>query len=780
MDTTPPATPPRVYKIVVSGPAQATATAAVASLASGAIISSYKGFLVARALASEIRELSGRYPVVDITDQYDLKLPSEPVTPSITGLAMAEGARPRAEGVEPGRHHYVVQFVGPLKAEWLAGVRSAGGQPRTPYQGFSYIVRLDPKSLEAVSKLPFVRWVGRLPGRARLSAGVRAEIDTGKTSEGPSRTRRLADTYVVGFFDEKDAADAVLAIQNLGFEILGDSSYTRILILGTSEALSRDSMERAARLQQLSLVHGVQRISHYAIQRTSNDVAAGIMGTARALAKTDLALSGKGEIVGICDTGLDSGDPASIHPDFRGRVRAIKSYPMTPYYSRFVLNPGADDGPADLGGGHGTHVAGSVVGDGSASPAVPPIRGLAFEAELVFQAVEQRMQWNDFTYLGHYGPLILAGLPADLDDLFQYAYDQGVRIHSNSWGGGNSGAYNEQARGVDAFAAAHPDFCILFAAGNDGTDKDADGIPDLGSVAPPGTAKNCITVGACESVRPEFNDAYGAPQWWPDSYPVDPLKSDNIAGNPDEVAAFSSRGPTADGRVKPDVLAPGTFILSTRSTQLAENVFSWRKYPASKLYLFNGGTSMATPLAAGAAALIRQHLRKNIGIPSPTSALLKAAMIAGAKRLAGAAGRLYDMNMGFGRVNVDAIVSPPPPAKAGFFESPSGLETGDSGTIRIEVRSSAPLRCVLVYTDPPGDHLVNDLNLIVKAPDATQWYGNQVPGGPPYLDSRNNVEVVEIPEPTPGTYEVQVVASNVSEGPQRYAIVWVADAEEVQ
>jgi hypothetical protein len=119
---------------------------------------------------------------------------------------------------------------------------------------------------------------------------------------------------------------------------------------------------------------------------------------------------------------------------------------------------------------------------------------------------------------------------------------------------------------LDNFVWKKPDFCILFAAGNDGTDANRDGVVDLGSVTAPGTAKNCITVGASENNRPEFTETYG--EAWKDDYPVEPLKSDPMANDPDDMVAFSSRGPTADGRIKPDVVAPGTYILSTRSRMI--------------------------------------------------------------------------------------------------------------------------------------------------------------------------------------------------------------------
>lgn len=89
---------------------------------------------------------------------------------------------------------------------------------------------------------------------------------------------------------------------------------------------------------------------------------------------------------------------------------------------------------------------------------------------------------------------------------------------------------------------------MLVAAGNDGSDKDGDGAINPMSVTSPATAKNCICVGACENERPNF-DASHYGDWWPDDYPVAPYNSDPMADNPDEIVAFSSRGPTEDGRI---------------------------------------------------------------------------------------------------------------------------------------------------------------------------------------------------------------------------------------
>jgi hypothetical protein len=316
---------------------------------------------------------------------------------------------------------------------------------------------------------------------------------------------------------------------------------------------------------------------------------------------------------------------------------------------------------------------------------------------------------------------------------------------------------------------------VLVAAGNDGTDKDGDGKINPMSVTSPGTAKNCITVGACENLRPAFNaETYG--DWWPQDYPAAPFRNDPMANDEDAVVAFSSRGPTRDGRVKPEVVAPGTFILSTRSSQIAFNNTAWAAFPASRQYFHMGGTSMATPLTAGAVALVREYLRTKEKEASPSAALLKATLILGCQRLAGyaPAGAQLDNHQGYGRVDLDAVLAPASPAKCVFRDDKRGLRTGQVRRITLKVKSNqAPLRIVLAYSDYPGPRLVNNLNLILTDPNGKRHVGNQPDsGGTMALDATNNVEVVHVSRPAAGTWTMEVVASNVPQGPQPFA--WAA------
>ncbi len=138
-----------------------------------------------------------------------------------------------------------------------------------------------------------------------------------------------------------------------------------------------------------------------------NDVAKGYMDVDDLW---NLGYDGSGQIVGICDTGFDTGvNDSTMHLDFQGRIDAI-----------YALGRSTADDPH----GHGTHVAGSVLGDGARSNG--QIKGMAPAAHIVFQSV-----------LDSQGGL--GGLPTDLNTLFAQAWTAGARIHTNSWGAAVNG-----------------------------------------------------------------------------------------------------------------------------------------------------------------------------------------------------------------------------------------------------------------------------------------------------------------------------------------------------
>ena len=757
----------RMLKVFVTGRGQDEVGAAYS------IVERYPAFVIVDASDAQVAALTGSYLVEDVTDQYAIPLGGtiqstlDVSTPRITtrGTTASHPDYKGAKRLGPGPHHYLVQFAGPVKPEWLAAVEEAGGQVVDTHSGFTVVVRADDEAMAAIAKQPHVRWAGHLP------IGARIEVVDADARPLP-RTKLLPDILNVEFFTPDAARTGKAEVRKLGMRVVSSEPDAGVLVVELPEGTEA---QQTRMVEALAQIHGVRMVRRKAINRISNDVAVGIVRASSAALGGATNVDAAGETIGICDTGFDVGTTTPVHPDFSGRVKAVMSYPITSDFSSYIRNPGGDDGAADLDSGHGTHVAGSVLGDGTAGATIAgqaPIRGVAHKARLVFQAVEQALEWKDPRHLQRYGRYLLAGIPADIRTIFADAYRKGARIHSNSWGGGEPGVYDAQSRQLDQFVWDNPTMCILVAAGTDGSDADGDGVINLGSVTSPATAKNCITVGASENLRRAFDDeAYG--DWWPGDYPAPPYKGDPMGDDPDQVVAFSSRGPTTDGRVKPEIVAPGTWVLSTKSTMLSSTTTGWRPFPLSSKYFYMGGTSMATPIAAGSLAALRQHLRRDRRIASPSAALLKALVIAGAQRLpnTSAADAVLDHHQGFGRVDVAAVVKPPAGTKL-WLQQNQKVITGQSRRSTITItKNGAPLRIVLAYSDFPGATLVNNLNLIVTAPDGTMRVGNQAVGGPPSFDSSNNVEVVQVPDAAPGTWSIDVVGSNVPQGPQRYALV---------
>lgn len=735
--------------------------AAIAAL--GRVVAAYEAFVVVAVDDAAARKLLRRFPCEDMSGQYALRIGGIDIDP------LSDAARGRAapQAVDDKPHHYLVQFVGPIKPAWLTALRKAGGTPRSPAGGFAYIVHADGAAFARIRALPWVRWAGHLRHEDRIATALKGE-EPPVAARG--RGRAMAQVVTLEVFDAADLDSVAAEAARHGFEVLARNKRARRLDLKVPD-------EGAMKLlvARLAEVHGVARIAPRSVPRTSNNVAGRIVGRHFAAAPPPgLGLQGDGEIVAVCDTGLDTGRLDDLHPDFAGRVLAIRSYPIAAGYARFVRNPGANDGADDVDAGHGTHVAGSILGNGRASArAAVRIEGMAPRARLVFQAVEQKVDWKPRF---EDEPFQLAGLPDDLATLFEFAYRQGARIHNNSWSGGTPGVYDAACRQIDRFVWDHRDFAIFVAAGNDGSDtggagKPADGHINPKSVTPPGTAKNCITVGASESRRRAFaNDTYGAR--WEDDYPLPPWRDDPLADDPDTIAPFSARGPTNDGRFKPDLVAPGTLILSTRSSRADDEDALDPHYSTDpERYTYMTGTSMATPITAGCATLLRQALRKRHGVASPSAALIKSLLIAGCRRLPAGRGALVDNEQGFGRIDLQRSLR-----RVLLLHEGAGLHTGALASLTIPVPPGRrTLRIAMAYTDYPGFRLVNNLNLFASGPGGARFVGNVagcVHGGL-LLDSSNNVEVIEVENAARGDWIVQVVASNVPHGPQDFALAAV-------
>lgn len=476
--------------------------------------------------------------------------------------------------------YHIVQFKGPVLEAQKKAVREAGGLLLDYIPNNAYLARLDGASKEAVQAMRFVRWVGPFETSFRLD---------------PLLLERKGAVTVTVQTLRSDDVDAVgAATGSLGGNV---HEVNRSAWGGSLRAVVDGES-----LNAIASLSGVKWVEEYVPPRLMNDVGRSIMGVPTVW--NTGGLTGTGQIVAVADTGLDTGNLNTISRDFTGRVLNTISY--------------RNDGTWYDEHGHGTHVAGSVLGSGALSGG--RFAGVAPGAKLVFQS------------FGHAGGF-LTGIPPDLNKLFLDSYQKGARIHSNSWGGvGNS--YLATSREIDQFIWEHKDMTILFAAGNAGVDKGADGTIDPGSLGPEANAKNAIVVGGSESNRP----SEGRTGTWGDidqdrgtnNWPAEPIKGDLISDKPEGMAAFSSRGPAGDGRIKPDVVAPGVNILSARthapSAKAPNNQYD-------NNYAYDSGTSMATPLTAGAAALVRQYYMGNKSLSSPSAALVKATLLNGAREI---------------------------------------------------------------------------------------------------------------------------------------------------
>ncbi len=419
-------------------------------------------------------------------------------------------------------------------------------------------------------------------------------------------------------------------------------------------------------------------------------------------------LSGDGVRVLVYDVGMVS----ASHPDLANRVLI---------------------GDETLVAAHATHVAGTVAGDGALSSGL--YAGVAPGADVVSFGIEVSGAGLPF----YHNP---ADIEADYDE---GASHFGAAITTNSLALNvvrNNlpclllGDYTFTSRLLDAIVVGSlgRPLPVVWAAGNERIVSVSNGqyiCGEYGSISPPAAAKNAIVVGAVNS-------------------------------NDDSMTSFSSWGPTDDGRIKPDVVAPGC--------QLGGDTGVTSTWPDG-WYDTQCGTSMATPATAGACALlIEQHRVLRSGEPDPTGAALKALLIHGAEDI-GSVGP--DYQSGYGSIRAD---------RSALLLLDDALMSGDVGagevvefTMDVPVSSDdvQNVRITIAWDDeagPPlsgGASLRNDLDLVVIDPrGGRRWPWTLSPSNPsaPAVrtgpDRLNNVEQVSAPL-IPGRWIVRVQAASI-------------------
>jgi hypothetical protein len=692
--------------------------------------------------------------------------------------ALSTAATALEQALPSGRSHHVLRLAGPLHPDWKQRLQREGVTIDQALSESQYLISVDSQKVDELQNLDYVEAVSPFYAALKVNPTLLDdELDNvltenaalsplprgaEETQDSDSMTRHLMNSTLGGgapveaqeegnlelvLFDAADQLATIDAVRNLGARVV--KTPANMIIVAAELPL----------VPQLAKIPQIREVNPYRPPGLTNNVATGIIHVDTL--QRNHELDGSGQIVGVADSGLDTGvNDATMLSDFRGRIVSI-----------YALGRPGD--ASDLHN-HGTHVTGSVLGNGANSNG--NIQGMAPAAQVVFQSTMDASRG-------------LGGLPADLrSGLYDVARADGARIHTNSWSTLESnGAYLGYASQTDDFAFANRDFLILFSAGNDAPLR----------VNSPGTAKNALTVGSCESDRPlpgsvsfPASPAYPSGATWPNF--------DDQADNQNQVANFSCPGPAQNNRRKPDVVAPGTFILSTRSTVSTDDrgpdgipgtddedgVFTHAEAvglglpgepvfgtgdqdtpnaPAgsgpdvTQNYYYSNGTSMSTPITAGSCALVRQFLVEQRG-HTPSAALVKAIIINGGVDMGMG---LFDNGQGWGRIDLVNSLYPPGTQHVQFDDDLSNaVATGDIRSYDIFVSSAAtPLSVTLVWRDPAGSTIQNRLHLrVIHAATSTESTAD------PIGDIRNNVQRVIVSPPQVGLYRIEVEGINVTTG----------------
>lgn len=387
--------------------------------------------------------------------------------------------------------------------------------------------------------------------------------------------------------------------------------------------------------------------------------------------------------------------------------------PHIDYKGRFdQSNAGASSG------NHGDHIAGTIMGAGNLDPVA---RGMAWGADLMVYNV-----WNavNNTPTSYFSP--------------------GVVVTSTSYSNGCNAGYTNFARTVDQQIRQMPNLMHVFSAGNNGTADCSYGAGSGWGNVTGGVkvGKNVIAVG-------------------------------NLSDE-DVLANSSSRGPAADGRIKPELCAMGSSVYSTYG---------------GNIYATISGTSMAAPGVSGTYAQLVQAYRELNGGTTPTSDILKNALMNTAEDLGNAG---PDFKFGYGRINASRALEV---IENNQFVTGS-ITQGQSVNIPITVPSNATGVKIMVYWNDYEANanaavaLVNDINMTVSTPmsgtlqplvlDHTPSPTNLDAPATQGVDNLNNTEQVVVSNPTAGTYTVNLSGFNIPYGPQDYVVSYYFETDEVK
>jgi uncharacterized protein (TIGR03437 family) len=755
-------------------------------------------------------------------------------TTSLTARS-ARLAASAAQATESGQACYIVQYPDRILPEQEENLRAEGYEIVGYLANNAFIVRA---ARASASRLLLARESGKFRWVGAYGAGLKIEPLLAQTADeiaSGSGVNAAADsdqTIAVSFltFRGETASSARQVIGELGLAaepIIEDRHDDRAwgVIFATRAELP-------SVVAALASIEGVEWIEQRQPRRFRNDNGVRVVQTGIAGSDTPLyrnGLTGAGQIYGTADSGLDddhsqfrldgqaSSQTFSLAVTTRSLINGLLPVNITnpnnkvlTYYllgagnlidnvsnpnGGKALDPAQRRGTGNSGsylnavayddsdgGYHGTATTSVAVGrdfNADGTGAMPGIArrtsgdGVAPDARIVFQDV------------GHPSGQLSGVNNISQALIHQQAYSSGVRVHNNSYGPAPPVTYDQDDADIDDVMWRLRDYIIFYSAGNDGA-----AARQISN-----SAKNDVLVAATSS--PTNN------------------------GDIENLASYSSHGPTSDGRIKPDISAPGTVRAATETNGISStygNSTSRTAQDASvnptdpdnnRGLALTSGTSFSSPMVAGGALLVRQYFtdgyypggaRGSGASFIPSNALIKAVILNSGRNMTGrysasvgtggASGPLPNFGQGWGRIALDdtlyfagdrrqlnILADVYNGATAADTTRPAANAAITTGVTHIyqltNVTATEPLRITLVWSDPKGSvgsqvALVNNLDLEVTDPGGNVYRGNanfsnsySQPANGAAFDSRNPVEAVYIASPVAGTYTVRVIGANV-------------------
>jgi hypothetical protein len=768
------------HRLRVSDPALARSIIA----SGGKLVADYGGFQLIQADDSIATNLTS--PRIEREDDFnEIKLNAVLLD---TSTPQFQSRKPA--GNFPGKHLRLVQFVGPAKPEWRAVLQKTGAHIVSYLPENTFLIYGDAPAIARIQTWattnPLVQWEGDYASDYKIHPAARL-VDAGGNPQTP-----VTDTFSIQMVDDPAANVSTLTLIGQWQLAAIENEYT---LLGYRTVIVRLP---PAQLPGIAAQPDVVSIQPYfepqKLDEQQDQIVAGnfsgVMpsgpGYPSWLASkgfTQAQFTNSNFVVDISDSGIDNGTRAPGHFGLYTLGNTALASRVAYNVLQGRANPGSTLAGCDGHGNLNTHI---VAGYDNSTNGFPHTDADGYFYGLgicPFVRVGSSVVFdpNNFTN-------------PNFTNLLTAAYTNGARISNNSWGANINGAYDSDAQAYDALVrdvgagGLDRQMVVVFAAGNAG--------PGKRSINSPGSAKNVFTVGAAESVRLLSTTNGGEDTAGDSGCPSD---ADTNSDSVNNIASFSSRGPCQDGRIKPDLVAPGTHITggvaqnspppSPFSDGSAISCFTASGVcglPGSgkagnaddffplgqQFYTVSTGTSHSTPAVTGACALLRQYFINQSNSP-PSPAMTKAYLMNSTRYLngTGANDKLWSPNQGMGELDLGTafdgasrILRDQMPVET--FTA-AGQTRTYSGTVADPTK---PFRATVAWTDAPGSttarkEIVNSLNLAV-AMGANLYKGNVFSGAYSTTggaaDTTNNVQSVFLPAGQATNFTLTITAAQIN------------------